>query len=92
MCLYLDKIYKFITSLCYKNEYTEYEKIKKDLVDPLPGPQNDYIDRPFIVNIPPSVGDFSNDDNGIISLDNTVPSETCPENDWDVVKCETPSP
>ena len=92
MCLYLDKIYKFITSFCYKHEHTEYEKIKKDLVEHLPISQNDRMDKPFIVNIPPSVGDFSTDDNGIISLDDTVPSETCPENDWDIVKRETPSP
>ena len=87
MCIYLDKIYKFITSFCYGHKYTEYEKIKKDLIKPFPAQESAQMDKPFIVNIPPSIGDFSSDNNGIMSLDDTAPSETvtCSEHDWDIV-------
>jgi hypothetical protein len=82
----LDKICKFITSFCYKNEYREYEKNKKDLIEP----QNGKMDKSFIVNILPLSDAVSKND---VSESDTSPwtEEIKNEYDWDIIEHETPT-
>jgi len=87
MCPCFENVFKFILGLCYAPEYTEYEKTKKDLVEP------DVNDKPFIIDVTPSVKRFESDEICPETLE--APSSPAPnllrkeakegDSDWDIM-------